>query len=168
MRFFACPLLLLSCLFAAGPQPTSTFPIPRDIEETWPGAKLNDAENQLPERAVPSDLRDLERDCSQKTASASVDSADLNLGKLGQGVLVRMCGSCACGVTGNCPIYAYFRETGGFRKILSDKRRGTFGWAFSVVDSNSETPDLVIAKNLGGRRSHWRRKIPKLSALGLS
>lgn len=108
---------------------------PRDIEETWPGAKLNDAENQLLARAVQSDLRDLERDRSQKTGSASVDSADLNLGKLGQGVLVRMSGSCADGVTGNCPLYAYFRETGGFsensrRQEEGNLRLGVFRCGF--------------------------------------
>ena len=150
MHFCAYTVLLLSCLFAEGPQSTTTFPIPADMHETWPGAKLNDAENQLLKKAVESDLRVMEKDCDQKTPFESVNSADLNLGKLGHGILVLMTGSCVCGVTGGCPIYSYVRETGGYRKVLGGRRRDPFGWAFAVVSSNTETPDLVIAGNAGG------------------
>jgi hypothetical protein len=102
MRFCAYTVLFLSCFFAEGPQSTPTFPIP-DMQEIWPGAKLDDAENQLLKKAVESDLHGIEKYCDQQRPFESVDSADLDLEKLGRGVLVLMTGSRVCGVTSGCP-----------------------------------------------------------------
>lgn len=81
--------------------------------------------------------------------SENMDSADLDLGSLGKGVLVTLSESVLCG-TGGCPIYAYVREENAYRKILGDKKRWVLGWAFAVVKSKATIPDLVIVSNLSG------------------
>jgi hypothetical protein len=141
MRLFARAILLPPLLFALAPQSTATFPIPADMHEAWPGAKLSGADKQLLRKAVTSDLRDL-----QEESQSTVDTAEIALGPLGKGVLVLLSGPLFCG-TGGCPIYAYVREKTGYRKVLS-----SFGWAFAVVDSHGAVPDLVLAGNAGGAR----------------
>ena len=54
-----------------------------------------------------------------------------------------MSGSCVCGATGNCPMHAYARKKAGYR-VVAD---GAMGWAFGVVDSQADVPDLVFASN---------------------
>lgn len=68
-----------------------TFPISADMRaKIWPGAKLTDADKLLLREAVESDLRRLNRDLQddQRLKSENMDSADLDLGSLGKGVLV--------------------------------------------------------------------------------
>jgi len=72
--------------------------------------------------------------------------AGVSLGKLGKGVVVRMSGSCVCRATGNCPMHAYARKKAGYRLVAD----GGMGWAFGVVDSQADVPDLVFASNGGG------------------
>jgi hypothetical protein len=130
------------------PQPPPAFPIPADMREEWPGANLNEAEKGLLQRAMAADLRnqgDEDPDSGKKYSFSSIDTAEVALGKLGKGVIVKMSGSFLCG-TGGCPIYVYVRERGGYRKVLR-----TFGWAFAVVGFKTATaPSLVIASNQGG------------------
>ena len=151
MRFVTGSLLLSLFLLTPVPQSPATFPMPEDMQEIWPGAKLSDADTQLLRKAVELDLRDLDEEAvaEKKTTFDSVDTADLPLGKLGKGVLVLMSGSPMCG-NGGCPIYAYVREKGGYRRVLGDKRKGPGGWAFGVINTNLEVPDLIIASNLSG------------------
>jgi hypothetical protein len=73
-----------------------------------------------------------------------VDSAAVDLGTLGKGVIVLMSGSTWCG-TGGCPICIYVREKAGYRKVLNSS-----GWAFAVLSSHKTVPDLVVASNAGG------------------
>ena len=122
---------------------TATFPIPTDMRETWPGAKLSEADKQLLQKAVSSDLRDLQK---ESQSPVDVDTAEIALGPLGKGVIALLSNPIVCG-TGGCPIYAYVHEKTGYRKVLS-----SFGWAFAVVDSHGEAPELVIAGNAGGIR----------------
>lgn len=151
MRFFVCSLLLPLFLLTPVPQSPATFPISADMHEIWPGVKLSDADTQLLRKAVESDLRDLDEEAlaEKKNTFASVDTADLPLGELAKGVIVLMSGSPMCG-NGGCPIYAYVREKSRYRKVLGDKRKGPGGWAFGVINTNLEVPDLVIASNLSG------------------
>jgi len=151
MRIFACATSLSLLLFTPVPQSPAAFPIPEDMHETWLGAKLNDVDKRLLQKAVNADLRDLDEESQSGTKSAfnTVNMADIALGTLGNGVIVLMSGSFFCG-TGGCPIYAYVREKDGYRKILGDKRIGPGGWAFAVVNSKTRIPDLVIASNGGG------------------
>jgi hypothetical protein len=151
MCFFACVMSLTLLLFPPAPQSPGTFPIPPDMHETWPGAKLTDADKQLLQKAVGPELRDEDEDSrsGKKYSFDSLDTADIALGTLGKGVMVLMSGSSLCG-TGGCPIYVYVSEKRGYRKVLGDKTRGPGGWAFAVVRSKTTIPDLVIAANLGG------------------
>jgi len=141
MRLFACAILLPLLLFALAPESAATFPIPADMHDTWSGAKLSEAGKQLLQKAVNADLPDL-----QEESESTVDTAEIALGPLGKGVIVRLSRSVFCG-TGGCPIYAYVREKTGYRKVLS-----SFGWAFAVVGSHGAAPDLVLAGNAGGAR----------------
>ena len=81
----------------------------------------------------------------KKYSFSQVDSAEISLGTLGNGVIVIMSGSAFCG-TGGCPIYVYVREKARYRKVLND----SLGWAFAVVDSRTAVPNLAIASNAGG------------------
>jgi hypothetical protein len=121
------------------------------MHETWPGAKLTDADKQLLEKAVGPELRDEDEDSrsGEKYSFDSLDTTDIALGTLGKGVMVLMSGSSLCG-TGGCPIYVYVSEKRGYRRVLGNKTRGPGGWAFAVVKSKTTIPDLVIAGNLGG------------------
>lgn len=151
MRFFACILLLPLLFCGPAPQSAATFPIP-DMQEAWPGAKLTDADKLLLRKAVESDLRKLEEEIQSgdRLKLGSVDSADLDLGSLGKGVIVTLSDSVLCG-TGGCPIYAYIREKNAYRNVLGGyKGIGPNGWAFAVVKSKTKIPDLVIARNNGG------------------
>jgi hypothetical protein len=141
MRLLACAILLRLLLFALAPQSATTFPIPADMHETWPGVKLSEADKRLLQKAVNADLRVLQEE-SQPTA----DTAQIALGPLGKSVIIQLSRSSLCG-SGGCPIYAYVREKTGYRKVLS-----SFGWAFGVVDSHGAVPDLVLAGNAGGAR----------------
>jgi len=139
------PVPLILC--AQVPQSLASFPIPSDMHEIWPGAKLADAERQSLQKAMAADL-DAQQDISQrgkKYTFASADTAEVALGSLGHAVLVLMSNSLSCG-TGGCPIYVYVRNGAGYRKVLD----GSFGWAFAVVNSKAPVPDLVIASNAGG------------------
>src|ERR1700688_3341329 len=139
MRLFAGSILLPLLLFP--PQSVATFPIPADMRETWPGAKLSEADKPLLQKAVNAGLRDLHE---ESQSAVDFDSAEIALGPRGKAVIVLLSSRLYCG-TGGCPIFAYVREKTGYRKVLS-----SFGWAFAVVDSRAATPDLVIARNAGG------------------
>jgi hypothetical protein len=138
MHPFAGAILLPLLLFP--PQTVATFPIPTDMREIWPGAKLSEADKPLLQKTVNADVRDLH----EKSPPVDFDSAEIALGPLGKGVIVLLSSRLYCG-TGGCPIFAYVREKTGYRKVLS-----SFGWALAVVDSLDATPDLVIARNAGG------------------
>jgi len=151
MHVLASAFLFSVLVFASAPRPPATFPIPKDMQETWPGAKLTDAEKLLLREAVESDLRRLHRDLQddQRLKVETMDSADLDLGSLGKGVVVMLSESVLCG-TGGCPIYAYVREKDAYRKVLGPKKGWTLGWAFAVVKTGATIPELVIASNLSG------------------
>jgi len=116
------------------------------MQEDWPGAGLNEAETKLLQKAVQADLLEVEADCETKLSLDRIEMAGVSLGKLGKGVVVRMSGSCLCGATGNCPMHAYARKKAGYRLVAD----GGMGWAFGVVDSKADVPDLVFASNGGG------------------
>jgi hypothetical protein len=141
MYHFSVELLLRVFFVALALQSAETFPIPAEMRETWPGAKLDEADNQLLQRAVNADLHF--RDLKEKPRYA-LDTADVALGTLGKAIIVSISSPILCG-TGGCPIYAYVREKTGYRRVL-----GSFGWAFALVDSHGAVPDLVIADNAGG------------------
>jgi len=146
MRALACLILIPLCLMAQRSRSPKSFPIPEDMQEDWPGAGLNEAETKLLQKAVQVDLLKLEADCETKLSLDRIEMAGVSLGKLGKGVVVRMSGSCVCGATGNCPMHAYARKKAGYRLVA----HGGMGWAFGVVDSQADVPDLVFASNGGG------------------
>lgn len=152
MRILICAFLLPLLLFAQTRQPPATFPIPKDMQEIWPGPKLTDADKLLLRKAVETDMREFDRVLQedQRPKFESVDTAGLDLGSLGNGVLVTWSESILCG-TGGCPIYAYVHEGNSYRKVLGGSRRMVVsGWAFAVAKSETTIPDLVIASNLNG------------------
>lgn len=137
--------LFVGNLSAMSQQAAKVFPIPA-MQEVWPGAKLNETNRRLLWRAINADLRELEKISSsgKKSSLDDVDTADISLGNLGQGVIVEISHSELCG-TGGCPIYAYVREKAGYKRVLR-----SFGWAFGVIKSDTAVPDLVVASNGGG------------------
>lgn len=139
MHLFAGAILLPPLLLPS--QSVATFPIPADMRETWPGAKLSEADKQLLQKAVNAGVHDLHE---ESESPVDFDSAEIALGPLGKGVIVLLSSRLYCG-TGGCPHFDYVREKTGYRKVLS-----SFGWAFAVVDSRDATPDLIIARNAGG------------------
>jgi hypothetical protein len=151
-RSCAGTISLSILLLGIFPVQTATFPIPSNMHETWPGAKLNDADKQLLQQAVDADFRKLseEADPGKNFEGAKFQSADISLGTLGSGVIVSISDPVICG-TGGCPIYAYLREKSAYRTVLSGEHgMGSLGWAFAVVKSKSGIPDIVIASNSGG------------------
>jgi len=147
MRFSVFAILVT--LFAQVPQTPATFPIPKDMHEIWPGAKLSDTDKQLLRKAVNADLRLFNEQYQSAYTFESVDTADIDLGTLGKGVIVVLSESPECG-TGGCPIYAYVREEARYRRVLGAKPSFALGWAFAVVKSNGAIPDLVTASHLSG------------------
>ena len=153
MRALACVLLIPFCVMTQSSPSPKPFPIPENMHETWLGAGLNDAETKLLLKALWADRFDPKADRATKLSLDSIDMAGVSLGKLGKGVLVLMSGSSSCG-NANCPIYVYTREEHTYREIRFDKSKKRimqpYGWAFGVVDSKAEVPDLVFASNEGG------------------
>jgi len=98
MRLFAGSVLLQLLLFP--PKSVATFPIPADMRETWPGAKLSEADKPLLQKAVNASLRDLHEESQSRV---DFDSAEITLGPLGKAVIVLLSSRLYCG-TGGCPI----------------------------------------------------------------
>lgn len=145
MRVLACSLLLSACLSAQNPEASRLFAIPQGLDKTWPDAVLTDSEKNLLREAVESNLRDLEKNCEEKSAFDSLNKTSVALGTLGKGVIVATRGSCSCGTAGNCPIYLYVRDKDRYREVLRNGKRIPYGWAFAVVDSKADVPDIVLA-----------------------
>src|SRR5258708_32594681 len=142
MRLFACTMLLPLLFFPQDPHSPVTFPIPADMRETWPGAKLSDAEKQLLQRAVAPELYDEDEDSrsGKKYSFDSLDTADIALGSLGKGVIVLMSGSSLCG-NGGWPFFCYVPREQGDPKIFWEKKMGARGSALSR--GKSQTPNPV-------------------------
>jgi hypothetical protein len=134
-------VLLQLLLLAQLSQPPRTFPIPANMRETWPGAKLSEADNQALQNVVRAEP--FVRETKQQS-EFTLNTADIALGTLGNAVIATPTSPILCG-TGGCPIYIYVRERSRFRKVLE-----YFGWAYGVVDSDGKVPDVVIAANVGG------------------
>lgn len=86
--------------------------------------------------------------------------APLQLGNLGKAMLVkpRLGAFQYCGATGNCPIWVYILRNGRYEPVLGDPSdvsapEGTtfvIGWAFAIVPSSTNIPNLVVISNAGG------------------
>lgn len=150
MRVFVCAFLLPMLLFDRTPQSPATFPIPKDMQEIWPGASLADADKLLLREAVESDLRRLNRDLldDQRLKFESIDSADVDLGSLGKGVLITLSESVLWhGRLSHLRLHPWKKclpQSSWPRKRMGPR------WAFAVVKSKDTIPDLVIASNLSG------------------
>ena len=144
MRLLPYHLLIAVCLFFQQSPEAKLFPLPADMEYTFPGAKLNDSDAKLLEKAFAADFAKQDY-CDKKPALGQLATADISLGKLGSGVIVKGNDICLCGGTGQCAMYFYVREENGYRPVCEG-----FGWAFAFVDSNTEVPDLVFAHSGGG------------------
>ncbi len=147
MRVLACSLLISLCVFGQSPGASKLFAIPAGLDKTWPDAALSDSEKNLLRKAVEPDLRELERNCEAKSTFDSLQKTSVALGTLGNGVIVSTHGSCSCGATGNCAIYLYTREKDGYREVLRNGKRIPYSFAFAVVASKADVPDLVLATN---------------------
>ncbi len=145
MRVLALFLLLSTYLFAQDHGSSRRFPIPKGLDKMWPDAVLSDSEKKLLKEAVAPDLRDL--DCEEKPAFDSLDKTSIPLGRLGKGVLVATNSRCACGGTGNCRSTLYIRERDHYRRVLNES-----GYAFAVVNSKTDIPDIVLATNSSARQ----------------
>jgi hypothetical protein len=141
MRLLPCSLLIIIFLFTQHAAAPKLFPIPENMRYEFRGARLADMDAKLLKRSFMADLED---DCEdEKPWPDLVAMADISLGKLGRGVVLKVNSLCLCG-TGGCPIYVYVREKDGYRTVAK-----SFGWAFGVVPSNSEVPDLAFASSVG-------------------
>jgi hypothetical protein len=146
MRPLLCALLSSICLLFQGNPGAEPFPIPQDMKFTFPGVSLSPSEAKLLEKAVSADLAEQDA-CDKKSPSfAQLATAKLSLGKLGDGIIVKAADTCLCG-TGGCPIFVYVREEDRYRTVAE-----SFGWAFGVVSTKSDIPDLAFASNEGGGR----------------
>jgi hypothetical protein len=119
----------------------------KGLDKTWPDAALSDSEKNLLREAIETDLRDLEKNCEEESKFDGLNKTSVALGKLGTGVIVATRGSCSCGATGNCAIYLYVRKKDRYREVLRNGKRIPYGWAFAVVDSKADVPDIVLATN---------------------
>jgi hypothetical protein len=120
------------------------FPIPENMQYEFPGVTLSDSDARVLEKAFAADLSKQDW-CEKKAPLAEFPSAPISLGKLGHGVLVKGNADCLCGATGQCEMFVYVREKNGYRTVAE-----SFGWAFGVVDSKSDVPDLAFASSGGG------------------
>lgn len=93
MRSIAAAVFLALSTFTIAQQPTPpTFPIPTDMHESWPGAKLDYADKHLLRKTVNADLRDLDEESQsgEKAAFSSVDTENIALGTLGRDLFVNL------------------------------------------------------------------------------
>ena len=114
------------------------------MQYEFPGVTLSDSDARALEKAFAADLSKQDW-CEKKAPLAEFQSAPISLGKLGHGVLVKGNADCLCGATGQCEMFVYVREKNGYRTVAE-----SFGWAFGVVDSKSDVPDLAFASSGGG------------------
>ena len=145
MRVLACSLLISLCAFGQSPGASKLFNIPPGLDKTWPDAVLSESETNLLRKAVEPDLRDLEKYCEEKSMFDSLHKTSVALGTRGKGVIVSTNGSCLCGATGNCAIYLYTREKDRYREVLRNGKRIPYSFAFAMVASKADVPDLVLA-----------------------
>lgn len=135
--------------------PGTTFPIPPDLKTDRGLVPLShlDVSADLLAKAMRKDL-----DWEFDGGKVSLDDflfAQLPLGKLGRGTLVKAkWGSRACG-KGNCPFWIYVLRNGRYEQILGTPwpkgsvprtTNDALGWAYS----NTRTPNLFIMANGGG------------------
>lgn len=152
MRAFVFSFVFSIYLFAQSHESSRLFAIPKEMDKTWPDAVLGDSEEKLLEESVAPDLRGLEQNCEEKPKFESLRKTSIALGKLGQGVLVATSSRCSCGGTGNCPIYLYVRDKDRYREVLGNGKRVPYSWAFAVVDSEADIPDIVLATHSSARQ----------------
>lgn len=146
MRSPLCALLSSICLLFQSNPRAELFPVPQDMKFTFPGVNLSPSEAKLLEKAVSGDLAKQDACDKKRPSFAQHATAKLSLGKLGNGIIVKAEDTCLCG-TGGCPIFVYVREEDRYRTVAE-----SFGWAFGVVATKSDIPDLAFASNEGGGR----------------
>ena len=139
--WFSLPLTL-GLLFQVTPAP-KLFPIPESMEHEFPGVQLSETNGRRLQMTFGADWKEDFFD-AKKLVSERIEMASLSLGKLGSGVILKVNDEILCG-TGGCPLYAYIREKDGYRAVAK-----SFGWAYGVVRTKSDIPDLAFASNGGG------------------
>lgn len=146
MRPLLCAVSIFVGLFFQSIPPAKLFPIPENMQYEFPGVKLSPTETKLLDRAFGADLAKQDW-CEKKAPLGEFPMANISLGKLGGGAIVKGNADCLCGATGQCEIFVYIREKDSYRTVAE-----SFGWAFGVVDSASDVPDLAFASSGGGGR----------------
>jgi hypothetical protein len=121
------------------------FPIPK-MQVEWPSSGLSNRDYGLLTHTIKSAFAD----CDNGSRDFRFEYALVDLGKLGKGVLVRTLEPCHCGATGNCAIHVYVRDSNTYREIPFKEHREPWGWAWGVVKSNSDVPELAFGSNGGG------------------
>lgn len=144
MRPLFCFLLIPVCLWFQGPPESKLFPIPENMQYEFPGVKLSEADAKLLEKAFSADIAKDDW-CVKKAPLKEFPMAPVPLGKLGSGLLVKGNPDCLCGGAGQCAMFVYVREQNAYRTVAEGG-----GWAFGVVDSKSDIPDLAFASSGGG------------------
>lgn len=134
----------LAVFFQGAPAP-KLFPIPGHMEFAFPGVNLSETNGKLLQTAFGADWKEDYLD-AKKLASERIAMAGIALGKLGSGIVLKVNDEVLCG-TGGCPLYVYVREKVGYRVVAK-----SFGWAYGVVATKSEVPDLAFASNGSGGR----------------
>lgn len=108
MRPLAYSLMIVaSLLFQRGPA-AKLFPIPENMEYEFSGAKLSPAEVKLLEKAFSADFANQDF-CDKEPPLSELSTANVSLGRLRSGIIVKVNDSCICG-TGGCPMFVYVRE----------------------------------------------------------
>jgi len=120
------------------------FPLPT-MQVEWPSSGLTSRDYGLLAHGVNSAFVD----CKPDASDFRFEYALANLGKLGNGVLVRAQERCQCG-RGNCQIHVYIRDSDVYREVPFEKHREPWGWAWGVVKSGFDVPDLAFGSNGGG------------------
>jgi hypothetical protein len=148
MRLAICILLLVSFASAQSESAPILFPAPSPSKWMSFTGNLSGAPQSLL-TAIGKDLAKLS--CDHAPDMDDVNIADLNLGKLGKGVIVRFHGECGCGATGNCTICAYVREKNRYRTVLNCDDAD--GYAFALAKSQNDIPDIILVRNLSSSES---------------
>lgn len=142
MRFLRHSLIIFACFLSQKPPAAKLFPIPENMDYEFPGVKLTTTDAKLLRRAFEADFR--KADWGERQPPEKLAMTSISLGKLGYGLILKVNDNVVCG-TGGCPLYVYVRKKGAWRSVAQ-----SFGWAFGIVPSESDVPDLAFASSAGG------------------
>lgn len=126
------------------------FPIPGNMQERWNSSGLAKADTQSLRHMLENEAKRLKAALPDECDNPQFEWTPVNLGKLGDAVIVKTDSPCNCG-RANCAISLYVRSGAGYRVLsLAPAVHEPSGWAFGFLPSATGVPDIVIASAAGG------------------